>query len=115
MKEVAANPHRDPGERFALAEALKQLAEGLRNAGDPSAAVSAYQEADLLYRQLIQERPKDLNSREQLGHSLRLMAGALRSIPERLADAVQALRSAIDAFQMPWESTKADRSIRELH
>ena len=99
LKGVAANPPRDPGDRFALAEALKQLAEGLQNAGDPAAALSAFQEAILLYRQSIQERPKDLKSREQLGHSLRLMVGALRSIPERLADAEQALRSAIDAFQ----------------
>ena len=72
---------------------------GLRNAGDPATAVSAFQEAILLYRRLIQERPKELRSREQLGHSLREMGGALRSIPERLADAEQAFRSAIDAFQ----------------
>jgi serine/threonine protein kinase len=99
LTAVAANPPQDPGYRYALAEALKELAEGLRNAGDPATAVSAFQEADLLYRQLIQERPKDLKSREQLGHSLRLMGFALRSIPERLTDAEQAFRSAIDAFQ----------------
>jgi len=99
LKEVAANPHRDPGERFALAEALKQLAEGLRNAGDPAAAVSAFQEAILVYRQLIQEQPKDLRSREQLGHSLREMQGTLRSMPGRLAEAEQTIHSAIDTFQ----------------
>ncbi len=82
-----------------MADALRQLAEGLQNAGDPATAVSAFQEAILLYRQSIQELPKDLKSREQLGHSLKLMVGPLRSIPKRLADAEQAFRSAIDAFQ----------------
>ena len=67
LKEVAANPHRDPGERFALAEALKQLAEGLRNAGDPAAAVSAFREAILVYRQLIQEQPKDFGPASNSG------------------------------------------------
>ncbi len=99
LKRVGGNPPQDLDSRFALAQSLKLLAEGLHNAGDPATALSAFQEAVRLYRQLIQEHPQDLKSREQLGHSLKLMVGPLRSIPGRLPDAEQAYRSAIDAFQ----------------
>jgi eukaryotic-like serine/threonine-protein kinase len=99
LKEVAANPHRDPGERFALAEALKQVGEAVHIAGDPAAAVPAFQEAVLIYRQLIQERPNDLQSREQLAHTTGMMAGAFQSIPERRGEIEPTFRAAIDAFQ----------------
>jgi serine/threonine protein kinase/tetratricopeptide (TPR) repeat protein len=99
LKGLAATPNRDPTYRFALAEAFKQLAEGLHIAGDPATAVPLFQEAILLYRQLIQEDPKNLAAREQLAHTTGMTAFAFQSIPERRGDVEPAFRAAIEAFQ----------------
>jgi tetratricopeptide (TPR) repeat protein len=53
----------------------------------------------LLYRRLVRERPKDLRSREALGHTLRFLAFDLGPAPEHRGEVELALRDAVDAFQ----------------
>ena len=94
---LATSPSGDGGSRADVAAAFYHLGVAWDDAGDGAAAESAFRQAILLYRRLVQEAPTAPHY--FLGQSLRYMAFHLGPSPEHRGDVEHAFREAIDAFQ----------------
>jgi tetratricopeptide (TPR) repeat protein len=94
---LARNLPGDRGSRADVAAAFYHLGVAWGDAGDRAAADSAFRQAILLYRRLVQEAPNA--PRYFLGQSLRYVAFSLGPGSEHRGDVERAFREAIDAFQ----------------
>jgi eukaryotic-like serine/threonine-protein kinase len=110
---LATNPPEDRGSRQALAVALLKLGEGLSSAGEPATAESAFQNAVLLYRRMVQEGPYDLQSRWALANSLRVLADLL-SGNKRTTEAEEPYREAAGLLaSLPASELVADGDLTD--